>query len=112
MLAATRSPMHRGRMKIEVVHALDLNDAIARMRTLTEYWERKYTVESRWTKTVSNLAGSFLGMAFEATIFVDRRKVVLEGPDPGILLRGQVVSYVTRKVDEYLRPGVAVGATP
>jgi len=102
-----RSPMHRGRMKIEVLHALDLDEAIARMRTLTEYWQRKYTVESRWTKAVSNLAGSVLGVAFEATLSVDKRRIVFEGPDPGILLRRQVIGYLTCKVDEYLVSEVA-----
>ena len=89
-------------MKIEVVHALDLNEAIARMRTLTEYWRRKYTVESRWTKAVSRLAGSVLGMTFEATLSVEKGKIVFEGTDPGMLLRRQLIGYVTRKVDEYL----------
>jgi hypothetical protein len=90
-------------MKIEVSHQLDLDEVIDRMQSLTAYWQEKYDIESRWTKTVSNLAGSFLGRTFKATLSVEPQMVALEGPDPGILLRRQAISYVTRKLDEYLR---------
>jgi hypothetical protein len=74
------------------------------MQALTAYWREKYAVASRWTKAVSTLAGSFLGTSFQATISVEQCRVVVEGPDPGILLRRQSIAYVTRKLDEYLRP--------
>jgi hypothetical protein len=69
-------------MRIEVSHRLDLADSIGRMC----------------------LAGTFLGMTFQATLSVEQRRVVVDGPDPGILLRRQAIAYVTRKLDEYLRP--------
>ncbi len=91
-------------MKIEVSHQLDLDEVVDRMQSLTAYWRERYDIESRWTDTVSNLAGSFLGRTFHATLSVEQRMVSLEGPDPGLVLRRQAISYVTRKLDEYLRP--------
>jgi hypothetical protein len=87
-----------------VSHQLDLPEVIDRMKSLTAYWRDKYGIETRWTESVSNLAGSFLGRGFQATLSVERGAVVLEGPEPGILLRSQAVAYVTRKLGEYLQP--------
>jgi hypothetical protein len=90
-------------VRIEVSHQLDLDEVIARMQSLTAYWREKYDIESRWARTVSNLAGSFLGRTFKATLSVEPQMVALEGPDPSIFLRRQAISYVTRKLYEYLR---------
>ena len=95
-------------MRIEVSHQLDLADSIERMQALTAYWREKYAVESRWTKAVSSLAGSFLGTTFQATLSVRQRSVVVEGPDPGILLRRLAIAYVSGKLNEYLCPEMSV----
>jgi len=97
-------------MRIEVSHQLELAASIDRMQALTAYWGEKYAVESRWTNAGSTLAGSFLGTTFRATISVEQCSVVVEGPDPGILFRRQAIAYVTRKLDEYLRPEMSPGA--
>jgi hypothetical protein len=66
-------------MRIEVSHGLDLADSIGRMQALTASLREKYAVESRWTKAVSSLAGTFLEMTFQATLSVEQRRVVVEG---------------------------------
>jgi len=89
-------------MKFEMPHELSHGEAKERMMALTGYWRRKYAVESRWTKDVARMSGTFLGVTFEATLAVSARNVVIDGPDPGFLLRSQAIGYLTRKLDEYL----------
>ena len=89
-------------MKVEMPHELELAEAMRRMQALTGYWRKKYAVESRWTKNVARMSGSFLGVTFDATLAVDPHAVVIDGPDPGVLLRSQAVGYLMRKLDQYL----------
>src|SRR5882757_8378616 len=91
-------------MKFEMPHELSHGEASERMKSLTGYWRKKYAVESRWTKDVARMSGSILGVAFEATLAVSARTIVIDGPDPGFLLRNQVIGYLTRKLDQYLAP--------
>jgi hypothetical protein len=98
-------------MKFEMPHELSHGEAMQRMKALTAYWRKKYAVESRWTRDVARMSGSVLGVTFEATLAVSARTVVIDGPDPGFLLRNQVTGYLTRKLDQYLAPE-PVPATP
>jgi len=91
-------------MKFEMPHGLAHAEAKERMKALTGYWRMKYAVESRWAKDVARMSGSVLGVAFEATLAVSARTIVIDGPDPGFLLRSQVTGYLQRKLDEYLAP--------
>lgn len=91
-------------MKVEMPHELSVEEARDRMKDLTAYWRRKYAVESRWRNDVARMSGSFLGVTFEATLAVATRTVIVDGPDPGVLLRGQAIHYLTRKLHHYLGP--------
>jgi len=96
-------------MKFEMPHQLSHGEAKERMKALTGYWRKKYAVETRWTKDVARMSGSFLGVTFDATLAVGPRSIVIDGPDPGLLLRSQAVGYLHRKLDQYLAPAVAAG---
>ena len=89
-------------MKVEMPHEFSVDEARHRMKDLTTYWRKKYAVESRWTNDVARMSGSFLGITFEATLAVATHTVIVDGSDPGALLRGQAVGYVTRKLHQYL----------
>jgi putative polyhydroxyalkanoic acid system protein len=91
-------------MKVEMPHELSVEEARDRMKDLTAYWRRKYAVESRWRDDVARMSGSFLGVTFEATLAVAAHTVIVDGPDPGALLRGQATDYLTRKLHHYLAP--------
>jgi hypothetical protein len=91
-------------MKVEMPHEFSVEEARHRMKDLTAYWRKKYAVESRWTKDVARMSGSFLGITFEATLAVAAHTVIVDGPDPGALLRGQAIGYLTRKLHQYLAP--------
>jgi hypothetical protein len=92
-------------MKLEMPHQLSVEEARDRMKDLTAYWRKKYAVESRWKNDVARMSGSFLGVAFEATLAVATHTVIVDGPDPGALLRNQATRYLTRKLRYYLTPG-------
>lgn len=89
-------------MKVEISHQLDPAEATARMKALVAYWRGKYAVQPRWTKQTVQLTGSFLGAKIEAKLVIGPNTVVFEGPDPGVVLRHQAVSYMTRKLGSYL----------
>jgi hypothetical protein len=91
-------------MKVEMPHELSVEEARDRMKDLTVYWGKKYAVGSRWKNDVARMSGSFLGVTFEATLAVATHTVIVDGPDPGVLLRTQAISYLTRKLHQYLVP--------
>ena len=99
-------------MKVEMPHELPIDEARGRMKNLTTYWRRKYAVESRWTDDVARMSGSFLGITFEATLAIAAHTVILDGPDPGVLLRTQAIRYVNRKLQHYLTPRTMPAAGP
>lgn len=91
-------------MRIEVAHELEVGEVHARLRELAAYWQQKYGFEPLWTRDAADLAGSFMGLRFAARLTIAERLVVVEGPEPGFLLRRRVTEYVVRKLGEYLDP--------
>lgn len=91
-------------MKIEIAHQLDAAEVRARMVELGVYWRQKYGIEPTWTHDSAEVVGSFMGFQFGARLTIADHAVAVEGPEPSFLIRGRVIEYVVRKLDEYLDP--------
>jgi len=93
-----------GKMSLEIPHSLSKDEALARVRVLTQSWGTKYGVKSTWNGDAVDFDGKVMGIALEGTMRVLDGKISGAATDPGLLLRGQAKKYVERKFAEYLDP--------
>jgi len=91
-------------MKIDRAHAFTQDEALARLQALTDYWKKKYGVDSRWTGTTATINGKVKAVSFKGTVKVEAQRILAD-IDAGFLaerLGGK--AYVEGKVNEYLDP--------
>ena len=92
---------------LRVPHPFSRDEAEARLGFLLRYWEERFDIKNRWEAHQVFLSGSVYGLKFDATFSVDDGKIVGVARDPGWPWRGQVLSYVDRKLKKYLHPTYA-----
>jgi Putative polyhydroxyalkanoic acid system protein (PHA_gran_rgn) len=92
-------------LKLEIPHSLPVDEAKKRLEALFSYWNRKYSIASTWQNSVAQLKGKAMGVSVDGQVEISPRTIVLQAPDPGMLLRGQAQKYLARKVEHYLNPG-------
>lgn len=91
-------------LKFEVPHSLPKDEARARVEALLQNWSKKFGMKTEWSGDNARLVGKAMGIAIDAQLTVGDKNVGGEGPDPGMLLRGQAQKYLTRKFSDYLNP--------
>lgn len=100
-------------MRIEHTHGMTVEQARERMGALGEYLENKHKIGVRWTDaTRATISGKYVLFSFEGRLVVEERKVLLEGPDPGMMLRSKAREYLERKLAKYLDASTPVDALP
>lgn len=95
------------RLQVRIHHSLSRAEAHARLSFLLRYWEERFHIQNRWSEDQVYLSGSLLGLPVEASFFVRDTDIIGDAKDPGWPLRGQVLSYVDRKLRKYLHPTYA-----
>ncbi|MBN1947635.1 MAG: polyhydroxyalkanoic acid system family protein [Bradymonadales bacterium] len=100
------------KVNMEVAHALPLDDALARMRALTDYFQNKYGAIVAWDGAKGSIKVRQLMIDFQYDFVVDDRKVLLEGTDPGFLLRKTAYDYLDQKMKRYLDPANPLDSLP
>lgn len=93
-----------GMLKFEVPHSLSKDEAKKRVMSLLSLWNQKYGMKIDWTGDSARLVGKAMGIHIEAMLQVFDNRIGGEGPDPGLLLRGQAQKYLTRKFTAFLDP--------
>lgn len=91
-------------MKLERTYDLTDEDALARLRALTDYWAKKHGVSVKWSGNDVSLEGKTLGVRFEGKVRVAGGRILAD-VDAGFLaekLGGR--RYVESKLDDYLSP--------
>ena len=91
-------------MKIDRAHAFTQDEALARLQALTDYWKKKYGVDSRWNGATATINGKVKAVSFKGTVKVEAQRLLAD-IDAGFLaekLGGK--AYVEGKVNEYLDP--------
>lgn len=93
-----------GTMKFEVPHSLPKDEAKRRVEALLKYWGGKYGTRAAWQGDGAQVSGKVMGINLDAAFEVTDSGIRGEGTDPGMLLRGQAKSYLTRKFAAVLDP--------
>jgi hypothetical protein len=93
-----------GMMKFDIPHTLPKEEVRKRLDQLLQHWAHKHGVTTTWSGDGAKLAGKVMGFDLDARFTVTDKVVQGEGTDPGLLLRGQVKSYLQKKVGSVLDP--------
>ena len=100
-------------LRLEHPHGLSTAEARERLKALGEYYGNKHKLAVRWTDDDhATIGGKYLMLTFEVKFAIEQGKVVLEGPDPGMMLRGKAKDYLEGKLKKYLDPSTPLDALP
>ena len=95
-------------MRIEENHSLTAEEAQQRLKLLVDGWQKKYGVAAVWSGNSVQVNGKAMGVTIDAKVTVEAGRIVADGKDPGLLLRGAAVGYLKKKFAEYFDPKVTV----
>jgi Putative polyhydroxyalkanoic acid system protein (PHA_gran_rgn) len=90
-------------MKLEKPHSFALEEAVARIKALTTYWDTRYGTRTTWTGNNAHIKGKVKGISFDGKFAVDERCLVAEVKVGFLAEKIGGKAYVERKLDDYLR---------
>ena len=85
-------------------HQLPREEALARARALTEFWDRRLGTRTEWDGYRGHISGRVLGFRVAGSVSVeeDHLRGTLEAGHLGVKLGGR--HYLLRKLANYLDP--------
>lgn len=100
------------RIEVDVPHTLGVEEAVARMAALGEYFRARYQARVAWpTAQRARLSASYALVRLEVDLDVRADRVVVSGEVPR-LLATKARDYTVRKVQNYLDPATPLAALP
>jgi hypothetical protein len=91
-------------MKLEKDHPFDKDEAVARIRALTDYWDTRHGTSTTWTGDSARITGKVKGVSFDGHFTVEDRRLLA---DVKVGFLAEMIggkAYVVRKLDDYLNP--------
>ena len=95
-------------MKIQQPHSLSEEDATARMKALTLYWDTKYGTRTIWDETHARITGRVRGIKFDGTFDVQQRQLSGDIKVGFLAERIGGRGYVERKLAQYFDPNTSL----
>jgi hypothetical protein len=89
-------------MDIEKSHSFSKEEALERLQSLTDYWQ-KHGVSSSWDGSQGKIDGKVKGFSFQGEIRVEERRV-LASVKANFIARKAGGAYVKGKLEDYLDP--------
>ncbi len=90
------------RIELKVSHTLPIDEAVARIAALAEYYQHRHHATITWTDRVVHIEVRYLGVRIDARAAVEADAVRCDATDPGFLLRARGIKYMTTKLRRYL----------
>ncbi len=79
-------------------------EAVARLRALTDYWSAKHGVHTQWSEFSARLEGRKLGVKYKASVQLANGKLEAQVEVGFLAEKLGGPAYVRRKVADYLDP--------
>lgn len=95
-------------MKLEKQHTFSKDEAVERLRALTDYWSTKYGINTRWDDNRANIKGKVKGIPFDGSITVHDSLLTGEVKTNWLAEKMGGRTYVEGKINDYLNPGVSL----
>ena len=89
-------------------HSLTREEAIARLRALTDYWDAQYRTHTDWNGHEGRISGRVLGLSFSSRFTVDQDRIHGELKVSSLAVRMGGRGYLKRKLDQYMDPAVSL----
>ena len=90
-------------MKLEKPHSYSLEEAVARIKALTTYWDTRYGTRTTWTENSAHIKGKVKGISFDGKFSIDDRFMRADVKVGFLAEKIGGKAYVERKLDDYLR---------
>ena len=62
-------------MKLDKAHAFPQDEATARIRALTDYWDTKYGTKTTWSGNSAHITGKVKGISFDGRFTVEDKRL-------------------------------------
>ena len=92
----------------EYPHDFAVDDATARVRALTDYWDAQYGTRTDWYGNTGTISGRVLGLSFWARFIIDGGRLHGELRVSPLAVRMGGRKYLKRKLDQYMDPDVSL----
>lgn len=89
-------------MKISKPHSFSADDAAARLRALTSYWDSRYGTRTTWTGLSARIVGKVKGIKFDGKFNVAENNLSADVKVGFLAERMGGKGYVEHKLDHYL----------
>ncbi len=95
-------------MKISKPHSFSAEDAAARLRALTTYWDTKYGTRTSWTGNAARIQGKVKGIKFDGPYNIGDSSLDADVKVGFLAEKMGGRGYVEHKVEQYLDPNTPV----
>ena len=85
-------------------YSCDDAEALARLKSLGDYWQKKWGIVPRWEGTTAHFDGRVKGVKFKGTVSIEGGRVDAKMNAGFLAEKLGARAYVARKVDDYLNP--------
>jgi hypothetical protein len=94
-------------MKLENPHSFTKDEATARMKALTDYWDKKHGIRAEWHGSTARIKGKVKVVSFEGSFTLEDRRLIA---DFKVSFGGEMIGrpYIERKLAEYLDPTITL----
>ena len=92
-------------MKLDKQHPHSQEEAVARIRALTDYWDTRHGTHTVWQGSSARINGKVKGISFSGTFEVEQGRLVADVKVGFLAEKIGGRAYVERKLDDYLDPG-------
>lgn len=91
-------------MKISKPHNFSADDAAARIRALTSYWDSRYGTRTTWAGTTATITGKVKGIKFNGNFAVSDSTLDANVKVGFLAEKMGGRGYVEHKLEQYLDP--------
>ncbi len=97
-------------MKITKPHSFSADDAVARLRALTQYWDSRYGTRTSWTGNAARIVGKVKGIKFDGKFSVADSSLNADVKVGFLAEKMGGRGYVEHKLEQYLDPNTTLDA--
>lgn len=91
-------------MKLERNHGFSDEEAIARVRALTDYWDTRHGTRTVWQTNSARINGKVKGISFDGSFRFEGGRLLADVKVGFLAEKIGGRAYVERKLDDYLNP--------
>ena len=85
-------------------YSMPQEEAVRRVRALTDYWDTRYGTRTEWTGNRGRIRGRAFRIAFDATFTINPEVMLGEMKVSFLAVKMGGRKYLKSKLDEYLDP--------